>query len=124
LEELSRGDIDALLEDAADDFEFVNPDYALEPGTRHGREGARTAFENLAAAFEDMRWVIERIEEEGDRVIVTGNWAGRGKASGAEFEGEPFAVVVTYRGEQAVRLEWFNRPEQALTSRASRGAGP
>jgi ketosteroid isomerase-like protein len=112
---LARGDVEALLDLATDDFEFVNPDYALEPGTRHGRAGGRIAIGNFTEAFDELRWHVEQLDERGDRVIATGTWEGRGKVSGARFADEPFAVVLTFRGDRVARLEWFNSPEEALT---------
>jgi len=111
---LERGELDALFANVTEDFEYVNPDYALEPGTRYGPEGGRIALQNLLDAFEEVKYNVERLEERGDRVIVTGTWAGRGKVSGVSFEGEPFAVVVTFRGDQVTRLEWFNQADEAL----------
>ena len=35
----------------SDDFEFVNPDYAVEPGTRQGHAGWSHAMKSLQAAF-------------------------------------------------------------------------
>jgi ketosteroid isomerase-like protein len=123
-EALARGDVDELAAQASDDFEFVNPDYALEPGIRHGPAGGRVALQNLSDAFDDLRWDMEQLEERGDRVIVTGTWAGRGKASGVRFAGEPFAVVVTFRDDEVVRLEWFNSADEALTSAGAKADGP
>jgi ketosteroid isomerase-like protein len=124
---MRSGDVERVISQMSEDFEFVNPDYAIEPGTRCGPEGARIAFENLLEAFDDLDWEIERLEEEGELVVVTGTWSGRGQASGAEFRDQPFGVVVTFRADEIVRYEWFNRADEALetlTSRASRGAGP
>jgi ketosteroid isomerase-like protein len=116
---MARGDVDELLSGVTEDFEFVNPDYALEPGTRHGAAGARTAFTNIWEAFEYPRWKIERAEERGEQVLVTGTWSGRGRASGAEFEDEPFGVLVTFRGDEIVRFEWFNQADEALAALGS-----
>jgi ketosteroid isomerase-like protein len=126
-EAMRRGDVEAVVSLVSDDFEFVNPDYALEPGTRRGPEGARIALESMLEAFGDMAWEVEQVQEDGEMVVVTGTWSGRGKGSGAEFADQPFGIVITFRGDEIVRYAWFNRADQALaalTSRASRGADP
>ena len=112
---IEQGDVETLVADAAEDAEYVNPDYALEPGTRYGPDGARTALQNLLEAFDELHWEIEGLEERGDRVIATGTFTGRGKVSGIPFDRQPFGVVLTYRGDEVIRFEWFNDPEEALT---------
>jgi ketosteroid isomerase-like protein len=114
-EAMERGDVETLVADVAEDAEYVNPEYALEPGTRYGPDGARIALHNMLEAFDDLRWEIERLEERGDRVIATGTFTGRGKASGVPFGPQSFGVVLTYREDKVIRLEWFNDPEEALT---------
>jgi ketosteroid isomerase-like protein len=111
---MERGDVETLVAGAAENVEYVNPDYALEPGTRHGPDGTRIALRNMLEAFDDLRWDIESLEERGDRVIATGTFTGRGKASGVAFDPQPFGVVVTFRDDEVIRFEWFNRPDEAL----------
>jgi ketosteroid isomerase-like protein len=126
-EAIERGDLEEVVSVVSEDFEFINPDYALEPGIRRGREGARRAFANLLEAFDGLRWKLEDLTEQGDRVIVTGSWSGHGKGSGAEFTDQPFGVVVTFGGNEVRRFEWFNRTDEAVaafTSEASRAGGP
>ena len=45
------GGWEAAVAFISDDFEWVNPPYAVEPGTKYGHAGWRAAGENLAAAF-------------------------------------------------------------------------
>jgi ketosteroid isomerase-like protein len=116
LEAMERGDIDPIVDAADDDIKFVNPDTALEPGTREGREGYRAALQAMLDAFDHLRFQLDRMHETGDHVVVVGSFTGRGRASGVEFDAQPFAVVVTFRGERVVRYEWFNRAEEALAA--------
>jgi ketosteroid isomerase-like protein len=113
---MERGDVDAIVAVADPDVEFVNPDYALEPGTRHGPEGLRIGVGGLLDAFNDLRWDVQRIEEVGDDVVVTGLFSGRGKTSGVAFERQPFGVILTFREERLVRWVWFSDQAEALAA--------
>jgi ketosteroid isomerase-like protein len=49
-----RGDVEAMLDLIHPDGEWVNPDYAIEPGTRRGREEIRRAIERIFEFFETV----------------------------------------------------------------------
>ena len=67
LEAYRRGDVDALLDLNHPDAEWVNPDYAIEPGTRRASDGPRGG---LAAEF-------------GSRSAPGGKAGARGKTAPA-----------------------------------------
>jgi ketosteroid isomerase-like protein len=104
---MERGDLDEIAELADPDVQFVNPDYALEPGIRHGPEGLRIGLGAILDVFENLEFAYERVDELGDRVLVTGTFTGRGKGSGMAFDPSPFAILLTMRGDRLVRFEWF-----------------
>ena len=111
---MERGDVEAIVALAHPDVEFVNPDTALEPGTRHGPDGLRAGMAGILEAFEDLRFDYERIVDLDDRVVAIGTFLGRGRGSGMELPPAPFAVVVTLRDGKMARYEWFASPEDAL----------
>jgi ketosteroid isomerase-like protein len=111
---MERGDVEWIVARADPDVEFVNPDYALESGTRHGPDGLRAGMHGMLDAFEDLRFEHHQILEVDDRVVATGTFTGRGRASGMPFGPLPFAVVATQRDGRLVRYEWFGEPEEAL----------
>ena len=115
LQALERRDVDALLVDAHPEIVFVNPPYAIEPGTRHGLDGFKTGIQNLLDAFEELRFDSERVIDLGDRVVGLGMWTGRGKGSGYEFDPQPYAFIVTLDEEgRMIRYEWFAEHDEAL----------
>ena len=59
----------AALAFIADDFEWVNPSYAVEPGTRHGHEGWSAAMDSLEAAFDFNSLEPTTFRDLGDRVL-------------------------------------------------------
>jgi ketosteroid isomerase-like protein len=95
------------------DIEWVNPSYALEPGTRAGIEAFASITERLDDTISDFRMDVERLVDAGDRVVVIATMRGQGSASGVKVERQHGAVW-TIRNGKAVRFQWFNEPEEAL----------
>jgi ketosteroid isomerase-like protein len=110
---VGRGDIEAALELVRADGEWVNPDYAMEPGTRSGAGGVRIALTALRDSFADLRFDIDRPVDLDDRVLVTGTFSGVGRASDAAFGPQPFGAVVTLTGGRVRRYEWYLDPDEA-----------
>jgi len=111
---MERGDVEWIVALADPEVEFVNPDHALESGTRHGPDGLRVGMAGILEAFEDLRFEHDQILEVEDRVVATGTFTGRGRGSGMPFGPMPFAVVATLREGRLVRYQWFAEPEEAM----------
>jgi ketosteroid isomerase-like protein len=60
----------------ADDVEWVNPPEAVEPGTRQRADSFNRAIANVFAAWDDVRFEIERVVDNGDDVVVLGKVHG------------------------------------------------
>jgi ketosteroid isomerase-like protein len=83
--------------------------------TYHGHEGF---FENLGEmtdVFDDFRFEVEEIVENGDRLLVTARVTGRGKASGVEIESRLFHLWTIQDGK-AVRFGIYNERDVAEAS--------
>ena len=94
----------------ADDIEYVNPPYAVEPGTRYGRESFRVVRET----WEDFHFDVDRlVDAGGDVVVALGRYSASGPASGISVTGD-HGYVWTIRDGRAVRFEWFQSHEEAL----------
>jgi ketosteroid isomerase-like protein len=93
----------------AKDLEYVNPDYAVESGTRRDRK----ALGAVREVYPDYRIVPDRyIDAGGDDVVVLGIATGTG-ASGAEMRLKQ-GFIWTVRDGLAVRMRWFNGWDEAL----------
>jgi ketosteroid isomerase-like protein len=93
----------------AEDVEYVNPSYAVEPGIRHGRASFRVVRET----YEDFMIQIEEIlDAGGDDVLVLARYTASGRGSGVPLEGE-HGYVWTVRDGQAVRFQWFQSHREA-----------
>ncbi len=95
------------------DVEYVNPDGAIEPGTRRGIEAFAAAIEQLLEGWSKWEMEPEQFTAVADRVAVVVSYRGTARASGVEIEGRESALV-TVRDGRIVRYEWFHGPDDAL----------
>ena len=99
------------------EIEFVNPEDAVERGTRKGAAGMRTVLENFRAGLGAGATVeLEDLQERGDRVFVLFRIRTRGGASGIEVLGRPLGMLFTIRAERILRIEWHNDVDTARAS--------
>jgi uncharacterized protein len=90
------------------ELEYVNPEYAVEAGTRRGRR----TLGKVREVYPDFHLEPERFIDAGDDVVVIGTARGTA-ASGVEAQWR-MGYVWTVRDGKAVRFRWFNRPAEAL----------
>ncbi|TMM17538.1 MAG: hypothetical protein E6F96_08480 [Actinobacteria bacterium] len=90
------------------EIEYVNPPYAVEAGTRRGRG----ALSKIREVYPDFRVEPERFVDAGDDVVVIGTARGT-TASGVQAQWRQGYVWTVSHGK-AVRLRWFNQPQEAL----------
>jgi ketosteroid isomerase-like protein len=106
-----RGDADAMLDLNHPDAEWVNPEYAIEPGTRRGREEIGRAIERLMEFFDTVE--AESIERTPDgRILVISRVRTGGETSGVGIEATT-GTIFTMRDGLVERYEWFRTPEEA-----------
>jgi ketosteroid isomerase-like protein len=96
-----------------DDFEYVNPPYAVHPGTRRGKDGWITAIQNLSESFESWGHVPGEMIDAGERIVVMTTFKACGRGSSVDLEKfEPH--IWTLRDEKVIRFQWFNGRDEAL----------
>jgi uncharacterized protein len=96
-----------------DDFEYVNPPYAVHPGTRRGRDGWSAAARNLSDSFESWMHVPGEMIDAGDRVVVMATFRACGRGSSVDLEKfEPH--LWTLRDGKVIRFQWFNNRDEAM----------
>ena len=100
----------------AEDLEYVNPSYAVEPGTRHGRKSLAV----VRGTYEDFEIKVERFIDAGDETVVLARFTGSGSGSGVPVEGE-HGYVWTVRDGLAVRFQWFQSHREALEAAGLHG---
>jgi ketosteroid isomerase-like protein len=95
------------------EIEYVNPDGAIEPGTRHGLDEFKSAVQKVFEGWVSWRMEPERFESVGDQVAVVLGYTARGRSSGVVLKGRESALW-TVRNGRVVRYAWFHGPHDAL----------
>ena len=97
----------------APDAEWVNPHDAVEPGTRSGPEGFNGAIESVFATWDDVRFDVDRVIDNGDSMVALGVLRGHVRAAGMEID-SPHGQIWTFRDGQVLRMQWFNTYRETL----------
>jgi uncharacterized protein len=108
----ASGDGRGMFPFLSEEFEIVNPGYAIEPGTRRGLQGALTALEALEGAFADYSHEPWELIDAEDKVLALVTFRARGRQGGVEVEVYE-QHVWTLKGGKVVRLEWFHDDREA-----------
>ena len=95
------------------DIEWVNPDNAVEPGTRRGIDAFEAAWSSARDSFETIEFEPRDFLDVGADVVLITVMRARGHGSGADVE-HPQGHVWTIKNGKAVRLRWFHDPDLAL----------
>ena len=96
------------------DIEWVNPEDAIEGGTRRGLTGMRLMFDNFFAGFGgDSTTDVEEVEGRGDRALVVGRPHVRGESSGADVLGPQVGLIFTIGNGLIARIEWHYDVDEA-----------
>ena len=97
----------------AEDVEWVNPPEAVEPGTRRGADSFNRAVASVFAAWDDVRFEIERVVDNGDDVVVLGTLHGHIHGPGMEVDSR-HGQIWTFRDGRVTRMRWTNTHREAL----------
>jgi ketosteroid isomerase-like protein len=111
----NAGDIEGVVELYTEDAEMIAGPEWPDQAQYHGRDGVRANIEQWRSVWESSRIEAERIESHGDRVVASGAWVTRGRASGIEGQ-LPFVILLTLRGGKIASLEWFTDHGEAVAA--------
>ena len=98
-----------------EDAEWVNPDDAVEPGTRRGADSFLEAVKSVFEGWGESIFEIERVVERGEDVIALGQLRTRGRTTGIEAS-SPHGEIWTFDSGRVARMRWFNTHEEALAA--------
>ncbi len=108
-----RGDYPGPADLLDPEVEYVNPEGAIEPGTRVGIQAFQRAVERTLEAWEFWQIEPEEFRAVGSRVVAIVRYAARGRGSGVDVQGRESALW-TLRDKRIVRYQWFHEPGDAL----------
>ena len=102
------------------EVEYVNPEGAIEPGTRRGLEAFAAAVDKLLEGWASWEMEPEQYTPVGDKVAVVVRYRATARASGVQVEGRESALVTVRDGsDRALRV--VSRPRRRAQGR--RGGG-
>jgi ketosteroid isomerase-like protein len=109
----NAGDLDGLVAMAHPDIEWeVAPEHPAST-THRGVDAVVAYHEDWRNTLDDLRLDIQKITENGDSVVAVCSIRGKGSESGADVE-VVIAFLTTFRDGQAIRVEEFLDPEEAM----------
>ncbi len=106
-------DPDEILKLATADIEYVNPRYAVEPGTRKGPRAVARAMRGFSEVWVESRHELHELFDCGDIVVVAVSWHTRNRGSERELVQEE-AHTWTLRKGRIARFEWGTDLVEAL----------
>jgi ketosteroid isomerase-like protein len=115
-------DLDTVLAHLDPEVKFINPDYAVEPGTRHGHDGFATALRNLNSSFDSYSHVLGEVVDYGDMLLWHTIFRARGGASGAQVD-IPEQHLWTMRAGKVTEMRWFHDAAEAAQAARDARAG-
>jgi ketosteroid isomerase-like protein len=113
LDAINRGDVDAAIESASDDFEADwSNSRGLLSGVHRGRGEARESLKAFLEPWESLRWDPEElIELEDGRVLAVSNIRMRGRGSGVEVSATGASIWTIRSGKAAAMKLYQSRAE-------------
>lgn len=113
LDAYNRGDVEAVLETADPDIEFVPLRSLVVGGSYRGHDGIRRFFEDLDEEWENRLIHNEEFREHEDSVLLLGEFEATGRASGMEMR-SPVAWLFELRAGKVVRMRAYSSQEEAI----------
>jgi ketosteroid isomerase-like protein len=111
-EAFARGDLDAAVQNFADDIRWENPEAPQLPnsGVTQGRDAVKQLFAELGNYWESFTITPDEFIEDGDTVVVLSHSEAKGKETGKEVK-LPWVHIWRFRDGQVTEA-------QALTDTA------
>ena len=120
-EALARRDTTTIfaLYDPEVEFYFARGTFQDRIGAERvyrGYAGLREMDRELRGAFENFETTNEDLIDAGERVVSVTRYRARGRGSGVEVDGPLQFGLWTIRNHRVVRVDWFDRREQAIAA--------
>jgi uncharacterized protein len=121
IEEWNRGDVDALIARATEDFEW-HPALveSVEGEAFRGHDGFREFLSGWKETWESWDLEAEELRDLGEQVLALTRVRARGRGSGLEID-QPFAHLFEFRDRQVCRGQTFFDRDEAVAFAEGRG---
>jgi hypothetical protein len=86
------------------------------PGVYEGHQGRAALIREWTSTFNGLHGEIERLIDDGDRVIALLRMRGISKASGVEVDWPLGFIASDFADDMAREVRWFISPEQTLAA--------
>ena len=96
---LNNGRLELFAELCAPDF----VKYAMPPGLSYGIEGSKQSILMLRSAFPDLKYTVEDMFGEGDKLVA--RWSAKGTHKGDFMGIPPTGKQVYFTGIEIIRIE-------------------
>jgi uncharacterized protein len=105
-EAYGRGDLEAAMQNWADEIQWENPDAPQlpNPGTINGKENVAAALMEIPNYWESFSVTPDEFIEQGDAVVVLGHTEAKAKETGKEVKA-PFVHVWRFDGDKVSRVQ-------------------
>jgi ketosteroid isomerase-like protein len=111
MDDIRRGDLGRLLEEADPDIELRSLLGTVEGGVYSGHSGLREWFRDVIETFAPLEPGLTGIEEADGAAIATGHARGRARSSGVELEWDWAALLRAPEG-RVVRFSIYRDREE------------
>ena len=115
VERWNAGDIDGVVDLYTDDTVMYAGEEWPDQTVYRGHDGVRANIEQWRSVWESSSVELERLESHGDRVVASGAWVTRGRASGVSGR-MPFVILLNVRDGKIATLEWFTDHSDAVAA--------
>jgi ketosteroid isomerase-like protein len=109
----NRGDHEALLRMWGRGRGVLFLRAQLEGRAYRGPDGLREFIDELADEWTDVRFEVDEFRDAGERMVGSGRFRARGRASGVDIN-VPLGVVGVVRSGRIVYARFFSDPSEAL----------
>ena len=119
----SSGDIQTVLNNVADDAEWINHGPTTIPysGTRRGKAQIREFFQAIGTSTTGAKVTPIDFVEQGNAVVATARYTATVRDTGAQID-TPVAHLFTVRNGQVVRWEGFSDTAHVADAHRGRAA--
>jgi ketosteroid isomerase-like protein len=115
IERWNAGDTEGVVELYSDDTVMYAGDEWPDQTVYRGHDGVRQNIEQWRSVWESSSIELEKLESHRDRVVASGAWITRGRASGVSGR-MPFVILLTIRDGKIASLEWFTDHNAAVAA--------